>query len=301
MKTAIVNNFSWSYSRMQLFNSCRKAYFYRYYASAGGGDEYSSEKSHNLYLLKQLQRSTSFFDSVLLNSLKELFLNRNFGISSHTEILKSLSRTISLQLYKAKNSLLTEDWRNDLKAVNLFETYYNSKSINEIISEASNLCIQFITSFSKTTLFSEMCNTNYLKWTETGSPESLYIDGIRIWFTGGLIYSNAGIIKVIIPTLKKVKSRSLDITSVLNMLLVSKKHYIPIENICCMIVHSSPDGNLEYDYPEYSAKDIHKMLSNSVPEMLEFDQNSKTMSDGILPKAENHEQCNTCQFKGYCL
>jgi len=50
----IVNTFSWSRSRDNTFQECRRKYYYHYYGSWGGWDATAGEEVRRLYVLKQL-------------------------------------------------------------------------------------------------------------------------------------------------------------------------------------------------------------------------------------------------------
>src|SRR5260370_23210461 len=50
----LVNEFSWSRSRDNTFQDCRRRYFYHYYGAWGGWDAPAGEEVRRLYILKQL-------------------------------------------------------------------------------------------------------------------------------------------------------------------------------------------------------------------------------------------------------
>jgi hypothetical protein len=50
----LVNTFSWSRSRHNMFQDCRRRYFYHYYGSWGGWAADAPEETRRLYVLKQL-------------------------------------------------------------------------------------------------------------------------------------------------------------------------------------------------------------------------------------------------------
>src|SRR3970040_763658 len=50
----LVNEFSWSRSRDNLFQDCRRKYFYHYYGAGGGWEADAPEETRALYVLKQL-------------------------------------------------------------------------------------------------------------------------------------------------------------------------------------------------------------------------------------------------------
>src|SRR3989454_12061535 len=50
----LANEFSWSRSRDNTFQECRRRYFYHYYGAWGGWDAGATEDVRRLYILKQL-------------------------------------------------------------------------------------------------------------------------------------------------------------------------------------------------------------------------------------------------------
>jgi hypothetical protein len=50
----LVNEFSWSRSRDNLFQECRRKYFYHYYGAWGGWEPDAPDEARRLYVLKQL-------------------------------------------------------------------------------------------------------------------------------------------------------------------------------------------------------------------------------------------------------
>ena len=50
----LTNTFSWSRSRNNTFQECRRRYFYQYYGSWGGWEPDAPEETRRLYVLKQL-------------------------------------------------------------------------------------------------------------------------------------------------------------------------------------------------------------------------------------------------------
>ena len=52
--SSLANEFSWSHSRHETFQTCLKRYYFAYYASWGGWEETAPARTRELYLLKRL-------------------------------------------------------------------------------------------------------------------------------------------------------------------------------------------------------------------------------------------------------
>lgn len=50
----LINEFAWSHSRHQTFQTCLKRYFFAYYGAWGGWEESAPAPTRELYILKRL-------------------------------------------------------------------------------------------------------------------------------------------------------------------------------------------------------------------------------------------------------
>ena len=53
-KKEFKNDFSWSFSRDNAFNTCKRKYYYSYYGSWGGWNKDADELSKKLYMLNKM-------------------------------------------------------------------------------------------------------------------------------------------------------------------------------------------------------------------------------------------------------
>ena len=53
--TDFKNEFSWSKSRDNIFNECKKEYFFNHYGFWNGWDNHEEERIKKIYYLKQLK------------------------------------------------------------------------------------------------------------------------------------------------------------------------------------------------------------------------------------------------------
>ena len=61
--TDLQNKLTWSFSRRQLFESCRRAYFLHYYLSWAGWEDYAPKRSRLAYRLKKIQSIDAYVGS----------------------------------------------------------------------------------------------------------------------------------------------------------------------------------------------------------------------------------------------
>lgn len=56
----ITNNLTWSFSRREKFDTCRRGYYYHYYLSWGGWDDRAPQSSRLAYRLKKIQNVDAY-------------------------------------------------------------------------------------------------------------------------------------------------------------------------------------------------------------------------------------------------
>ena len=71
MPKKLVNEFSWSVSRHQLFTSCPKAYYYNHYGSWGGWEADANETTRKLYILKNIRPMVTWIGSIIHDLIKD--------------------------------------------------------------------------------------------------------------------------------------------------------------------------------------------------------------------------------------
>jgi len=69
----LVNEFSWSRSRDNTFQDCRRKYFYHYYGAWGGWDAGAAEEVRRLYVLKQLSTRQQWAGRVVHDAVEMAF------------------------------------------------------------------------------------------------------------------------------------------------------------------------------------------------------------------------------------
>jgi len=120
-------DFSWSLSRESLFRFCPRAYFYHYYASAGGFEQFSD--AEQLYQLKKLQALDLWINSICSETLRDFFYENHEDLN----IYKAAKRYFN----QGARSVSLREWRDDPQRLNLFELYYGLVEINELIEHGS--------------------------------------------------------------------------------------------------------------------------------------------------------------------
>ncbi len=147
----LLNEFSWSFSRFNTFQECKKRYWYTYYGSWEGWPKtpWDSRPSIDplasyLYAIKNMQRLPLFIGScvheTIEKTLKDYMREKNDFPTPDSLVAKAIAH-FNLGIEESK----AEQWRTSPKKhLNLFEHYYNLPVADSILQEARQkieLCI----------------------------------------------------------------------------------------------------------------------------------------------------------------
>ncbi len=78
--STLVNEFSWSKSRNELFRKCLRQYYFQYYGSWGGWEIDAEPRIRRIYVLKQLQNRHIWAGNKVHDCIKRALRNMRRGI-----------------------------------------------------------------------------------------------------------------------------------------------------------------------------------------------------------------------------
>ena len=152
------NEFSWSFSRANLYSECQKRYWYTYYGSWDGWPKTPWDKRKQidplaayLYALKQMQSMPTYVGSTVHEAI-EYFLKTKKPFSE--DALLERGRTKFLDgIAEAK----TDKWKESPKKhKNLFEYYYNQPPTSETLLQAENKVVSCLENWYKSPIVQQL-------------------------------------------------------------------------------------------------------------------------------------------------
>ncbi len=75
------NEFSWSISRDRAFQTCPRQYYFNYYGYWGGWETDASERTRQIYILKNLKNRYMWAGAKVHSCIKHTLINLQRGIS----------------------------------------------------------------------------------------------------------------------------------------------------------------------------------------------------------------------------
>jgi len=300
------NEFSWSYSRDNLFKECKREYYYNYYGSWGGWErDKADEVTRTLYVLKNLQNRWQWKGSAVHDEIER--------------ILKELVSTGRLIPFEKSRARVTEIMRNDFRSSRdrnywnksgslrnepgLFEHEYHPELPDHIWKKNYDEVIVCLENFYKSGVTDEIaelpkeviCSIESMTGAYFSFNTALYYvkldlaysigDRIKIfdWKTGS---GEADELQFLIYALYALEELDFELDKITVTELNLFEDYTKIHSF-----------NVEQ--VEYAKKYINNSMENMKSFLSDPLENEAVMSN--FPRTEDRKICELCNFQKICF
>jgi len=144
----LLNEFSWSISRKELFDYCRRKYYLNYYGSWGGWDLYAPEETQLIYFLKQRSFADMWVGDAVHKAIRYTITRRSS--ISEREVGDALLRRLD---HDHAASLSRRFGMTKPKEFWLFEHYRGRQLDLDALKEKALLCLR---NFFRTDVYEEL-------------------------------------------------------------------------------------------------------------------------------------------------
>ncbi len=279
--------FSWSLSRESLFTFCPRAYFYHYYGSAGGFEQFSDMEQ--LYQLKKLQSLDLWINSICSETLRDFF----YGNYEDLNIYKVAKRYFN----QGARSVSLREWRDDPQKLNLFESYYGLIEINERFEYATGLLEKSIDSLDESGLLNYLREIPYLNRKISSFPVFTNIGKIKVWCSPVLIWQEDGLLKFLTlnnGSSNKVKAHH---TAALHKIFAFNNLRVKPERVVTLNFDLTNGETSALSDEEINVSKLIDYVKSSTSKMLALStDNNKVLEDNF---SKNIDNCVKCKFQKY--
>lgn len=288
----IERKFYFSAHRLSLFESCLRAYYYRYIASWNGWDRAASQEVREIYFLKNLVSENSFLYEILKKSFNIFITEKSLG-NKDAEFpriaLNEYRKTFNLYIQNSKKFLL------DGKNKTLSQLYYKNYLTVENLDNTLRAKLQkLIAIFARSSFFLEYSETPFLQLRNLNEPESYqYSNAIQIYLLPLTLKIANGSAEITLLHLNSFQNTLFwDLSATIAENFVQKK--IKINSVNCRSLFYVGDKLLSV----WAAKtqiETDKLIKEKTEEMLSFEKNTRE-----IPPVKHIERCNNCEFRKLC-
>lgn len=287
------NEFSWSLSRFTLFNFCKKAYCFHYYASWGGWLDDATPFQKLVYRLKQIKTEKEWIDELILEAI-EKSIRQEIDLN-----IQSIKSYCFRKAYAELSSLQNREFLKDPKKLSLFSHYYGKDSVFSIQNRISERMNEIFESLSYQKL-DFLLHKKFLDFISINELVKFNLGQIPIWCKPSFIYHEAEEIIVENFRFNDFRNDSTWPLSSAISLIFSLKSLLRLNKKFQSKTTFIYDKNLLPVYAALNVTETAEIILNSAQLMLSsLDAERETIEINFQACSEK-EKCRECNFKEAC-
>jgi CRISPR/Cas system-associated exonuclease Cas4 (RecB family) len=169
------NEFSWSFSRAQTFESCRRRYWFRYYAFWNGWSPDAPELARRAYFLSKMTALDLLVGSAVHDTIADVLRARKAG-REPTSPFEQVRSRMNEAWVASKN----ERWRvvGPKQAPPLFEHFYGPAPTREETDAKRELALRCVRNFLESDVHREIVKAGPAAWRAIDTLEVAAIGGV---------------------------------------------------------------------------------------------------------------------------
>ncbi len=168
------NEFSWSKSRDEIFQTCPRQYYFNYYAYWGGWEKDAPERTRQIYVLKKLKNRYMWAGEKVHGCIKHTLINLRRGISV-LDVDDIISITIN-QMREEFRSSRERRYHVYPKTCALFEHEYELDLADDQWKAVVEEVEQCLRNFYRSEIFSMLKEITRERWLEVEDFSFFYLD-----------------------------------------------------------------------------------------------------------------------------
>jgi len=323
VRKKLENEFSWSFSRHNIFEECPKKYWYTYYGSWEGWLAYSNfgpKKKADplaayLYAMKQMQSVPMYVGTVVHNSIEKTV--KNYQRSKKWPELEDMILLAQADFEKGLKDCQEERWRTSPKKFsNFIEAYYpdTGKDLEALKIAGLEKVGRCITNWYNSSIRSKYLSSAQTSFVGVEELDSFYVDDIyKVWVVMDLAttWQQSDGEKYILFDWKSGKATDKTIDQLYTYALFAEKVWrVPHENIVISPFYLNDNNYIKIGagQKELLSKDkmieIENFIRSSCVSMVKnlVNENIKDNKANVLDYdyTDNSYRCRNCPFRQLC-
>lgn len=296
------NEFSWSWSRAEMFATCRRQYFFNYYGAWGGWDKRADPKTRATYVLKKLQTRHQWIGSTVHNALRWVLTTlRDKGAAPSEEAtLRALGKRLQADYQDSGEGLYWEDPKNKR---GLLEHEYDHLYVSdEDWSALFEKALAAVNTFFVSDVFATLQSLPREDWLEIDTLGSFEVDGVKVWVQLDCLFRRDGEIHVVDWKTGKANADSTREQLVLYAWYASQQQSVEAGRVIAAEINLGTGERVEHRFLESDFARVRERVATTVADMraLLDDAPNNRATEERFPLAESEAPCATCAFRRVC-
>jgi len=294
------NEFSWSKSRDEVFQTCKREYYFQHYGFWDGWKEGSPARE--AYILKGLTTRQAWVGEVVHDFIKKvLIFNKARMQLPLPQLLCELRQRLNEEFCFSK----AKGYRQYPKKTGLFEHEYDVPLTQDEWNETFKLAEDAITKFYNSDTLQRIQEISSKNWVYPEEYSHFDFEGtkVNVQLDFAIKESDSGTIY----DWKTGKETSNDVAMKIQLpcyaLYASQKWKLPPDKIIVKIYNPRLEKEETFAITEEAINGIKQYMRNSIAEMKASLQDPENNSARIedFPETESKGHCQYCKFKRLCF
>jgi len=295
----LINTFSWSLSRQQMFDECRRQYYLNYYRSWGGWDDRADPAARLAYRLKQIV-SPEMWVGDILHRLIESQLAR----------LRQGYRPLPNPLRERARSLLNTEWRqsadkrwreNPKHNRNLFEHYYGIEISDQRRAELRDRLFACLDHFCQLPLLERLAVADPKAWLAVEQLDTFVVDRVPVFVKIDCAARLDGRTLIIDWKSGRAAQRDNDQIACYGLYAMQKWN-LGVETVRALLVYLLSNETAEKTVPPEQALAIQEKIVSGIAAMRDSlaDRVANVAREDDFPMTDQKRRCRRCNFHEIC-
>lgn len=291
---------SWSYSRCNIFQECKRKYYYNYYSYWGGWKSDADPATRKTYVLKNMTNLKIFPGDVIHRVIKQVLRGLSCGKAIELDLAKERARKMLNQGWKESRD---GKWRADPKRrVNLFEHYYKLVVSDKQTERIKENVMQCLDNFYASEIFEDIKSSDPRSWLAFQDMESFNLEDIKVFAIPDFAFEHNE--KTVLFDWKSgIRSSSHEMQMRCYALLLERKWGRPLSKLDFNILYLRSGDVVKMEVTTEDVERMAKFIKSSFADMLKLleDQSNNIARINTFPMPDKSRRCEMCSFKELCF
>ncbi|HEY1418341.1 MAG TPA: PD-(D/E)XK nuclease family protein [Myxococcaceae bacterium] len=305
-QNVLSNDFSWSKSRHEKFQDCRRAYYLHYYGSWGGWEDEAHPELRQLWILKKLANRFNWAGNVVHAAIKDALLEVRAGRRPDPARAITRARFIMREDYKHSRARAYWKERQRLEFMGLMEHEYGEPVPDTEWKRVWDGVEAALTWFFQSPWLERARALQPQQWLEVdeGADHSWFeMDGVKMFAIPDFAFRDPdGLITVVDWKTGALNTRHED-QVVGYALYLAHRHRVEPQHIRCRLVFLNAGQEVEVPVDAHTVERFSLHFRESVQRMRELLVNAAAntpLDAPQFPMTEDLSQCARCAFRRAC-
>jgi len=300
--TEIHNEFSWSKSRDEIFQTCPRQYYFNYYGYWGGWGKDAPERIRQIYILKNLKNRFMWAGEKVHDCIKHTLKNLQRGIS-----VLSLDNIVYITLSQMRDEFRSSRERRYHqypKTCALFEHEYEVEIEDSKWKKVAQEVEKCLRNFYHSETFAMLKDLPQKNWLEVEDFSFFYLDGKKVWAVIDCSFRTEDGITII--DWKTGRTASSDVSLQLSCYAMygQEKWGVRPEKLRLIEYNLLSDQKAEFVVTEGEIANTTGYMRGSIADMqslLVDVEKNKPKDEAFFKRVEDDKLRDRCNFKKVCV